>query len=139
MLTNPFVCVTLNIAPNSLCTNVSRYIRQGNAAGGPKVFSNQMLKSVDVIINRDGGFNLSRSWKTTATQTQGKETATRYTTVIPPALVLIYLPPSTTCCAPTGPHPVTRFPLAPPPACQNSVRYKYTTHPIPCHTSSTCL
>ena len=22
---------------------------------------------------------------------------------------------------------------------QNPVRYKYTTHPIPCHTSSTCL
>ena len=31
------------------------------------------------------------------------------------------------------------FPLAPPLACQNPVRYKYTIHPIPCHTSSTCL
>ena len=39
----------------------------------------------------------------------------------------------------TRPLPVTRLPLAPPPACQNPVRYKYTTHPIPCHTSSTCL
>ena len=68
-----------------------------------------------------------------------KETSTQYTTVIPPALALIYLPPSTTCYAPTRPHPVTRLPLAPPPACQNPVRYKYTTHPIPCHTSSTCL
>jgi len=54
-------------------------------------------------------------------------------------IALIYLPPSTTCYAPTHPHTVTRLPLAPPPACQNPVMYKYTTHPIPCHTSSTFL
>ena len=76
------------------------------------------------------GFQPQQILETTATQTQEKETATQYTTVIPPALALIYLPPSTTCCAPTGPHPFNRLPLAPPPACQNPVRYKYTTHPI---------
>jgi len=40
--------------------------------------------------------------ETTATQTQEKETSAEYATVIPPALALIYLPPSTTCCAPTS-------------------------------------
>jgi len=90
-------------------------------------------------INRDGGINLSKSWKPLLHKLKKRETATEYTTVIPPAHVLIYLPLSTTCCAPTHPHPVTRLPMAPPLACQNPVRYKYTIHPIPCHTSSTCL
>ena len=44
-----------------------------------------------------------------------------------------YIPaPSKTCYAPTRPLLVTRLPLAPPLACQNPVRYKYTTqsHPL---------
>jgi len=49
--------------------------------------------------------------QTTATQTQQKQTATQYTTVIPPALALKYLPPSTTGCAPTRPHQVPRLPI----------------------------
>ena len=85
------------------------------------------------------GIQPQQIMETTAKQTQAKDASADYTTVIPPALTLIYLPPSTTCYAPTRPHPITRLPLAPPPACQNPVRYKYTTHSIPCHTSSTCL
>jgi len=91
------------------------------------------------VFITDRGFQPQQILQTTATQTQAKETATQYTTVIPPALTLIHLPlPQSVMHLPTPIHSLT-FPFAPPPACQNPVMYKYTTHPIPCHTSSTCL
>jgi hypothetical protein len=69
----------------------------------------------------------------TATQTQEKETATEYNTVIPPAHALYTSPLLTT------PNRLLTFSLAPPPTSLNLVWYKYPTHPSPCHTSSSCL
>jgi hypothetical protein len=64
--------------------------------------------------------------ETNATETQGKETATEYNTVIPLAHALYTSPLLTT------PNRPLTFPLAPPPTCLNPVRYKYPTHqPLP--------
>jgi len=52
---------------------------------------------------------------------------------------LIYHPPPQQAVVPPTPNQLLTFLLAPARACLNPVRYKYLTHPNPCHTSSTCL
>jgi hypothetical protein len=83
-------------------------------------------------INRDGGFNLSKSWKPLLQKLKKKKrplntTQSSHTPYIPPPH------------PPTAPNRLLAFPLARPPTCLNPVRYKYPTDPKPCHTSLTCL
>jgi len=74
-------------------------------------------------INRDGGFNLNKSWKPLLHKLKDMRHPPS-TLVIPPAHVLKYLPlPQPAVHLPTPIHSLT-FPFAPPPACQNPARYK---------------
>jgi hypothetical protein len=89
-------------------------------------------------INRDGGFNLSKSSKPLLHNLKEKREGHGMNTGILPDTPYIP-PPSPTSCSTTHPQPVTHLPIGSARACLNPVRYKYTTHPNPCHTSSTCL
>ena len=78
------------------------------------------------------GFQPQQILETTATQTQGKERATQYTTVIPPALALIYLAPfHNLLCThpPTSSHSLSiGSSTSLPEPCQ--VQIDHTSHPL---------
>ena len=90
-------------------------------------------------INRDGGFNLSKSWKPLLHNSKRGDSHPIHNNNPIRTRTYIHPTPSTNCWTFTRPVRAHYFLLTLPLPRSNSIRYKYATQSIHWHTSFTCL